>query len=103
MRQNGGAVEGNSDLPTVRVPGQLQIDGMLCRPVREIRFMHHDDLVFTRRDFVERMIQVVRVLINVVYAHDPEALTISFQGHGFITQNSETTTVKGIGDEIGAV
>jgi hypothetical protein len=96
-------VTGNSDLPAVRVPGQLKIDGMLCRPIREIRFMHNDDLAFARRDFLERLIQVIRVQINVVYPNDPEPLTVSFQWHGFIAQNSETTAIEGIGDEIGAV
>jgi hypothetical protein len=103
MRQNGSSVTGNSDLSAVRVPGQLQIDGMLCRPIREIRFMHNDDLAFARRDFLERLIQVIRVQINVVYPNDPEPLTVSFQWHGFIAQNSETTAIEGIGDEIGAV
>ena len=40
---------------------------------------------------------------NVIYADDPEALTVSFQRHRLIAKNVEAVAVEGLGDDIGAV
>jgi len=39
----------------------------------------------------------------IVQAYDPDALTLSFQGHRLIAQNVETMVVEGFGDDFGTI
>jgi len=103
MREDGSAVTGNANLPAMGVPGYLKIDRMVGGPVREIGFMHSNNRGLGWRNSLQRFIQVVRVFKDIVYAHDPDALPISFQRHGFIAQNVKAMAIERIGDDIGTV
>ena len=81
----------------------MKIDGILRDSIGEIRFMHRDDFGFVRRNPLKRFIEVIGMGDNVVQAHDPDALTTSFQRHCLIAQDIQTMVVERLGDDFGTV
>ena len=81
----------------------MKIDGILRDSIGEIRFMHRDDFGFVWRNPLKRFIEVIGMGDNVVQAHDPDALTTSFQRHCLIAQDIETLAVERFGDDFGTI
>jgi hypothetical protein len=69
----------------------------------EIGFVHRYDPSLGWWDSLKRLVQVIGVFINVVYANDPDALAIPFQRYRLIAQDLKTMAIEDFCNDIGIV
>jgi hypothetical protein len=87
LRQVKRTGEGQADLTSMRVTGELKVNRIVRNTVREIRFMRQQNCRFRRRNIAQRTVKVCASPEHVVNTAQPKTSTIALDRSGLIQQH----------------
>lgn len=101
LREKQRRQEGEPDLTSVSMSGELKVDGIACNAVGKIRLMRQQDEWLRCRNFLDGSGQIRRAVEDIVNASEPESAAVSFDCDGFIIQNMNAILLQGRRDVLG--
>ena len=98
MGQIRCAHERQAYLATVRVPGELQIDGVLSDIVGPVGLMSQQDHRFDLRYPIQCPLQVRLSFQNVIHSRKPKPFPFAGDGNGTVSQDWDSVGLENFDD-----